>query len=91
VNGRKAKDNSASAKVNAAEAAKALGPANGTTVLELLHRLDATLDEIKAFEDYQHGRNHDLLTVLSRIDGSTALLLKVIEKLLAHLDTEENT
>lgn len=75
LNGRKAKDSSA-------EAAKALGAANGTTVLALLH-------EIKGFEEYQHGRNHDLLNAIARLEVATPLLIQTLERLIGRLDETE--
>jgi hypothetical protein len=66
------------ASQHSASAAAALGPANGHTVLELLA-------EIRDFEEYQHGRNHDILNELTHLKASTPMLLDAVERLIAKL------
>lgn len=85
LNSRKAKANAADAKDSSAAAAQALGPANGITVLELLHRNQAVLDEIKRFEEYQHGRNHDVLNELTQLKLAIPLVRDVGQRLLDKL------
>lgn len=57
------------------DVAKAVGPANGTTVLELLK-------QIKAFEEYQHGRNHDVINHLEKLVLAVPLLTALAEQLI---------
>lgn len=59
----------------------AVGAPNGTSVLDLLH-------EIKAFEEYQHGRNHDVLAALAVLRAATPTLIEAIDRLIARLDQE---
>lgn len=77
--------NSRKAKANSAEAVRSLGAPNGTTVIELLHRIDDLLTEIRTFENYQHGRNHDVLNRLTTLSATVPVLQELAERLLTRL------
>lgn len=71
---------------------KAVGSANGTSVLDgldvmqaILDEIRSAVDEIKQFETYQHTRNHDVIGLLSELKGSILLLIELAERLLAKL------
>lgn len=66
-----------------ADLSKSIGPSNGTNVLQLLH-------EIKAFEEYQHNRNHDILAGLSQLGVATPLLMSLLERVADLLQAEQN-
>lgn len=77
------------AKVLSAEAVVSLGPSNGADVLTSLSQIGTVLAEIKTFEEYQHGRNHDILNALTVIRAAVPMLLTSLERLVEILERRE--